>query len=102
MIDSVENTPIIGLKGSNLHLIQINFDHWDISTRESNPSGEATKCENIAENKSNNKKVLRSNKKKNNNNLKNDTILNKKTKRLKVKKIIKNLKKKKIKIINII
>ena len=81
MIDSVENTPIIGLKGANLHLIQINFDHWDVSTRESNPSGEATKCENIAENKSNSKKVLRSNKKKFNNNLKNDTILNKKTKR---------------------
>ena len=56
MIDSVENTPIIGLKGANLHLIQINFDHWDVSTRESNPSGEATKCENIAENKSNSKK----------------------------------------------
>ena len=48
MIDSVENTPIIGLKGTNLHLIQINFDRWDVSTRESNPSGEATKCENIA------------------------------------------------------
>ena len=95
MIDSVENTPIIGLKGANLHLIQINFDHWDVSTRESNPSGEATKCENIAENKSNSKKVLRSNKKKFNNNLKNDTILNKKTKRGKSSKNNQKFKEKK-------
>ena len=95
MIDSVENTPIIGLKGANLHLIQINFDHWDVSTRESNPSGEATKCENIAENKSNSKKVLRSNKKKFNNNLKKDTILNKKTKRGKSSKNNQKFKEKK-------
>ena len=95
MIDSVENTPIIGLKGANLHLIQINFDHWDVSTRESNPSGEATKYENIAENKTNNKKALRGNKIKFNNNLKNDTILNKKTKRNKSSKNNQKFKEKK-------
>ena len=53
MFDSVDNNPIIGLKGQNLHLIHINFDRWDVSTGESNPSGEASKCENIAESKNN-------------------------------------------------
>ena len=91
MLDSVGNTPIIGLKGDNCHLIQINFDHWDISTRESNPSGEPSKCENIV----NLKKVGKQNKKINNNILKNDTIINKKTKRSKNKQKIKDNKNKK-------
>ena len=78
MLDSVEDTPIIGPKGQNLHLIQINFDHWDISTRESNPSGEVSKCENIGEFKYKTRKALKNSKKNYN---KNDTILNKKTKR---------------------
>ena len=87
MFDSVDNNPIIGLKGQNLHLIHINFDRWDVSTGESNPSGEASKCENIAESKNNSKKILKPNKKKCIKIPKNDTILNKKTKRGKNQKI---------------
>ena len=51
MLDSVSNTPLIGHKGENLNLIQINFDHSDSSTGESNPSGEVSKYENIIEDK---------------------------------------------------
>ena len=80
MLESVGNIPKIGLKGQNLHLIQINCDHWDVSTRES-PSGESSKCENIINIKNNYKKVVKQNKKINNKILNNDTILNKKTKR---------------------
>ena len=81
MLDSVANTPSIGLKVENLRLIQINFDHSDNSTGESNPSGEATKCENIIDNKNKYKKSLKQKNKKSNIINKNDTILNKKTKR---------------------
>ena len=91
MFDSVDNNPIIGLKGQNLHLIHINFDRWDVSTGESNPSGEASKCENIAESKNNSKKILKPNKKKCIKIPKNDTILNKKTKRGKNQKMNLNL-----------
>ena len=80
MLDSVSNTPLIGHKGENLNLIQINFDHSDSSTGESNPSGEVSKYENIIEDKSKPKKVVKQNKK-NSMIIKNDTILNKKTKR---------------------
>ena len=80
MLDSVGNIPKIGLKGENLHLIQINFDHWDVSTRES-PSGESSKFENIVNFTNNSKKVIKQNKTINNKILNNDTILNKKTKR---------------------
>ena len=83
MLDSVGKSPIIGLKGNNLHLIQINCEHWDVSTRESNPSGESSKCENIVNIKNNYKKVVKQNNKNYNKILKNDTILNKKTKRRK-------------------
>ena len=80
MLDSVSNTPLIGHKGENLNLIQINFDHSDSSTGESNPSGEVSKYENIIEDKNKPKKVVKQNKK-NSMIIKNDTILNKKTKR---------------------
>ena len=93
MLDSVGNIPKIGLKGENLHLIQINFDHWDVSTRES-PSGESSKCENIANSKNNSKKLVKQNKIINNKILNNDTILNKKTKRGKNNQKIKDNKNK--------
>ena len=92
MNDSVESTPIMGPKGQNLHLIQINFDRWDVSTRESNPSGEASKCENIGEFKNNSRKALKNSKKKINKIFINDTILNKKTKRGKSSKNNKKIK----------
>ena len=92
MLDSVGNKPIIGFKGKNLNLIQINFENCDASTRES-PSGESSKCENIENFK--NKKPIKQNKKINNNILKNGTILNKKTKRSKNKQKIKYNKNKK-------
>ena len=92
MNDSVESTPIMGPKGQNLHLIQINFDRWDVSTRESNPSGETSKCENIGEFKNKSNKTFKSSKKKSNKNFKNDTILNKKTKRAKSSKNIQKIK----------
>ena len=57
MFDSIGNIPKIGLKGENLHLIQINCEHWDVSTRES-PSGESSKCENLINYKNNFKKVV--------------------------------------------
>ena len=93
MLESVGNIPKIGLKGQNLHLIQINCDHWDVSTRES-PSGESSKCENIINIKNNYKKVVKQNKKINNKILNNDTILNKKTKRGKNNQKIKDNKNK--------
>ena len=93
MLESVGNIPKIGLKGQNLHLIQINCDHWDVSTRES-PSGESSKCENIVNFKNNSKKVVKQNKKINNKILNNDTILNKKTKRGKNNQKIKDNKNK--------
>ena len=92
MLDRVGNTPIIGLKGKNLNLIQINFENCDFSTRES-PSGESSKCEIIENYKY--KKDLNQNKKINNKILKNDTILNKKTKRSKNNQKIKDNKNKK-------
>ena len=91
MLGSVGNVPIIGLKGKHLNLIQISFENCDVSTRES-PSGESSKCE-IIEN-CNNKKVIKQNKKINNKILKNDTILNKKTKRSKNNQKIKDNKNK--------
>ena len=87
MLDSVGNTPIICPKEENLHLIHINFDHWEVSTRESIPSGETSKCENIANIRNSPKKMMKSNKKKSN---KIDTILNKKTKRVKKNQKIKD------------
>ena len=95
MLDSVGKSPIIGLKGNNLHLIQINCEHWDVSTRESNPSGESSKCENIVNIKNNYKKVVKQNNKNYNKILKNDTILNKKTKRGKSSKNNQKFKEKK-------
>ena len=38
MFDSNPHTPLIGIKGTNLNLIQINFDNSENSTRESNHS----------------------------------------------------------------
>jgi hypothetical protein len=102
MLDSVANTPSIGLKVENLRLIQINFDHSDNSTRESNPSGEVSKCDNITEMKNKYKKSLKQKNKKSNVINKNDTILNKKTKRGKNctnNKKIKDIKNNKYKII---
>ena len=90
MLDSVGNTSIIGLKGKNLNLIQINFENWDASTRES-PSGESSKCEIFG---NFNKNQLKQNKKINNKILKNDTILNKKNKRSKNNQKIKDNKNK--------
>ena len=78
MIDSVANTPSINLKVENLRLIQINLDPYDNSFGETNPSGEVSKCENIIDHKNMFKKPLKLNNKKTG---KNDTILNKKTKR---------------------
>ena len=43
MFDSNPHTPLIGIKGANLNLIQINFDNSENSTRESNHSQENLK-----------------------------------------------------------
>mgnify|MGYP002625198678 FL=1 len=81
MLDSVSNTPLIDIKGENLNLIQINFDFWDNSTRESNPSGEISKCEKINDIKNKSKKMMKQSKKKSITLKESDTILKKKTKR---------------------
>ena len=44
MLDSLSQTPLIELKGENLHLIHINLDNSESSTKESNISGENSKC----------------------------------------------------------
>ena len=44
MFDSLSQTPLIELKGENLHLIHINLDNSESSTKESNISGENSKC----------------------------------------------------------
>ena len=44
MFESTPQTPLIDFKGSNLHLIHINLDNSENSTKESNISGENSKC----------------------------------------------------------
>ena len=44
MFDSLSQTPLIDFKGSNFHLIHINLDNSENSTKESNISGENSKC----------------------------------------------------------
>jgi len=92
MLDSVANTPSIGLKVENLRLIQINFDHSDNSTRETNHSGDVSKCENIIDIKNKSNKNLKQKNKKPTIINKSGTILNKKTKRCKNTTNIKKIK----------
>ena len=87
MITSADKIPLINLKGENLHLVQINLDHSDISTKENHPIDEIPKHENIINIKNNPIKVI--NQKTN----KNKIILNKKTKKEKI--LINNKKKNK-------
>lgn len=80
MLDSVSNTPLIDIKGENLNLIQINFDFWDVSTRESNPSGEISKCEKANDINNKSKKLMKQSKRKSITIKESDTILKKKQK----------------------
>ncbi len=82
MFESRSQTPLIDFKGPNLNLIHINLDNSENSTKESNISGENSKCYDdtieeqkcfIKEKKS---KLMKSKTK--------DYVLNKKTKREKI------------------
>ena len=82
MLDSLSQTPLIEFKGENLHLIHINLDNSESSTKESNISGENSKCfdDTIEEQKLNYKpqkeKLLKAKAK--------ERFLNRKTKRDKI------------------
>ena len=44
MLESTPQTPLIDFKGGKLNLIHINLDNSESSTKESNISGENSKC----------------------------------------------------------
>ena len=82
MFDSNPHTPLIGIKGANLNLIQINFDNSENSTRESNHSQDNLKSfEDTIEIKDEQKNSKKQGRKKNSSSRNKNAILNKKTKR---------------------
>ena len=82
MFDSNPHTPLIGIKGANLNLIQINFDNSENSTRESNHSQDNLKSfEDTIEIKDEQKNAKTQGRKKFSSSRNKNAILNKKTKR---------------------
>jgi hypothetical protein len=79
MFDCAPHTPLIDLKGKNFNLIHINLDNSESSTKESNLSGENSKC---LEDTIDEQKIFKKLKKtKGNSNKGKDLFLNKKIKR---------------------
>ena len=95
MLESTPQTPLIDFKGGKLNLIHINLDNSESSTKESNISGENSKCLDDTLDIKNDQKNQRKSKKSKMVKISNKgNILNKKTKREKnsgnsKKKIIK-------------
>lgn len=79
MFDSNPHTPLIGIKGENLNLIQINFDNLENNTRESNHSGDNLKSfEDTIEIKDDQKNAKKKGRKKLSSSRNKNSILNKK------------------------
>ena len=82
MLESTPQTPLIDFKGGKLNLIHINLDNSESSTKESNISGENSKCfDDTLDMKNDQKKQRKSKKPKMVKNTNKGSILNKKTKR---------------------